>query len=357
MKYRNILITGGAGFVGSYLSIGFKENFPDLNVIVLDNLHRSGSDINVPRLEKKGIKFIRGDVRSTSDLKSIGKTDLLIECSAEPSVMAGVGASPEYLIQTNLFGAVNCFEYAREFGADVLFLSTSRIYPFDRINALEYDETDTRYVLSSHNRIRGIVKSGFSEDFPLTGYRSMYGATKLSAEYLLQEYIQTYQIKGVINRFGVIAGPWQMGKVDQGFISHWLSAFIYDKQLAYFGFGGMGKQVRDILHIDDVFNVILQQLKIFPDISGRILNISGGLNNSISLRELTGLCADLTGKKLNVKSDKNNRPNDVIYYIGDSTAIRKILNWQPKKDIHTVLADTYGWMRENKTDLERIFRQ
>src|SRR6266704_1127091 len=113
MRYKHILITGGAGFVGSTICIKLKEYYPSVTVVAFDNLKRRGSELNLPRLKSHGINFIHGDIRNKEDI-NIDSMDLLIECSAEPSIMAGVTSSPEYLVQTNLVGAINCIEQARK---------------------------------------------------------------------------------------------------------------------------------------------------------------------------------------------------------------------------------------------------
>ncbi len=217
MDYKNILVAGGAGFVGSNLALRFKNEYPEINVIVFDNLKRRGSELNLPRLKEKGITFIHGDIRNKEDFNDI-TFDLLIECSAEPSVLAGLNGSPEYVLNTNLVGTLNCLELARINNAAIVFLSTSRVYPYYPINNANYDEKETRFELSAEQKIRGISKKGISERLSLEGPRSIYGATKLASELFITEYIETYKIKGVINRFGCIAGPWQMGKVDQGVV-------------------------------------------------------------------------------------------------------------------------------------------
>ena len=125
--YKTVLITGGAGFVGSTLALHLKEKQPEVEVTVLDNLHRRGSELNLSRLSQAGIKFEHGDIRCPGDLRySKQGPELIIECSAEPSAQAGYGGSPEFLIQTNLNGCYNCLELARERRADVIFISTSR---------------------------------------------------------------------------------------------------------------------------------------------------------------------------------------------------------------------------------------
>ncbi|EKD87451.1 MAG: hypothetical protein ACD_36C00075G0001, partial [uncultured bacterium] len=222
MSYKNILVTGGAGFVGSNIAIKFKEHFPNIIVTAFDNLSRVGSELTLPRLLEHGVTFRHGDVRKREDLT--GTFDCIIECSAEPSVMAGVTTSPQYLIQTNLVGAMNCFELAREQHADVVFLSTSRVYPVSPLNDLRFHETETRFELDQ-------MKNGISTDFPLNGLRSLYGATKLAAELLIMEYAANYHLHAVIDRFGVIAGPWQMGKVDQGILARWVAHHVFKKPL------------------------------------------------------------------------------------------------------------------------------
>ena len=114
MKYQNILVTGGAGFVGSNLCLKLRENYSKINIVALDNLKRRGSELNISRLEEGGVKFVHGDIRNKEDLALLEKVDLIIECSAEPSVMAGVNTSPEYLLNTNIAGTINCLELARK---------------------------------------------------------------------------------------------------------------------------------------------------------------------------------------------------------------------------------------------------
>lgn len=353
MKYKKILVTGGAGFVGSNICLKLKEQFPDIKITAFDNLIRRGSELNLPRFKKNGVGFIRGDVRNKEDLK-LSDIDLIIECSAEPSVMAGVNSTPEYLIDTNLIGALNCFELARRNNSDVVFLSTSRIYPVESLNSLSFKEEKTRFSLTNNQSVRGGSGEGVSEDFPLDGVRTMYGATKLSAEFMLLEYINNYGIKGIINRCGLITGPWQMGKVDQGVVVLWMAKHIYKKPLSYIGFGGKGKQVRDIIDIDDLFDLLKIQLENIGRYSGQIFNVGGGKENSLSLLELTNYCREISGNKVDIKRVKEERPGDVRIYIGDNSKITKLSGWYPKKSTTTTLEDIYKWIKNNKIMLEPV---
>lgn len=158
---KKILITGGAGFVGSCLAIAFKQHHEDLTIICLDNLSRRGSELNLPRLRQHGIEFVHGDVRNSEDLAKIGKVDWLIECSAEPSVHAGYGDSPAYLVNTNLIGLINCLEFLRQTGGNLVFLSTSRVYPIAALRNLPLKVQGQRFVLPE--------QPGIAEDFSLEG--------------------------------------------------------------------------------------------------------------------------------------------------------------------------------------------
>src|SRR4030067_729334 len=133
---RRVLITGGAGFVGSSLGLGLAQRYPNWQITALDNLRRRSSELNLPRLKQAGIKFVHGDVRNTEDLDTVAlQPDLILECSAEPSVVAGY-YSPAYVMQTNLVGTFNFLELARKALADFIFLSTRRVYPIAYLHSL-----------------------------------------------------------------------------------------------------------------------------------------------------------------------------------------------------------------------------
>ncbi len=355
MQYETLLITGGAGFVGSNLAVSFKQKHPVLKVIALDNLKRRGAELNIKRLKESGIEFIHGDIRNPEDLEFKDKIDLLIECSAEPSVLAGYGESPAYIINTNLVGTINCLELARKNKADVVFLSTSRVYPYDAINSIKTIETEMRFEWSEEQDrdIPGWSKDGIDTNFTLNGPKSMYGATKLCSEIILQEYINMYGIKGVINRCGVIAGPWQFGKVDQGVFTLWMLAHYFKKHLKYIGFGGSGKQVRDILHIDDLFELLELQIDSIDKISDDVYNV-GGNNINLSLLETTRLCENITGNKIAIESEPNTRPADLIIYITNNQKIFETINWKPKRNAETILTDIYHWIKDNEKTLSAL---
>lgn len=353
MKYQDILITGGAGFVGSNLALKLKQDFPDSNITVLDNLKRRGSELSLKRLKAASIDFVHGDIRNREDLV-FKKVDLLLECSAEPSVLAGIDSSPDYLMNTNLVGTLNCLEVARQHGAASLFLSTSRVYPISYINDLKFEETETRFNILDGQETPGASSNGIAENFPLDRARSLYGTTKLASEMVVAEYVDSYGLKAIVNRCGVITGPWQMGKIDQGVFVLWVAKHYFKQSLSYIGYGGEGKQVRDFIHIDDLYRAIKLQLENFDDYDGQTYNIGGGLENSVSLRELTALCEQATGNKIDIASVKEDRPADLRFFITDSTKFMEQsgLSWQ--KNAEQTVRDIYEWIRDNEADLKPI---
>jgi len=352
--YKNILITGGAGFVGSNLAIGLVKHYKKTNIIALDNLKRLGSQLNIPRLENAGIKFVHGDVRNKEDLAMLEKIDLIIECSAEPAVSAGIDSSPEYVINTNLIGTINCLELARKDSADIIFLSTSRIYSMDEINKIKVKVGKERFIISDSQKIQGVSDRGIREDFPLGKTRSLYGATKLASEFLIQEYIKIYKIKGVINRCGIITGPWQMGKVNQGVVALWVSRHYFQKPLKYIGYGGSGKQVRDFVHIDDLLELVKIQINNLGKYNSKVYNVGGGLKNSFSLVELTKACEEATGNKIHITQVKKEGRNDIKIYLSDCTKIKKETNWTPKIGLRETVSDIASWIKENESQLKNI---
>jgi CDP-paratose 2-epimerase len=287
-------------------------------------------------------------VRVREDLMAIEPVDAIVECSAEPSVLAGMGTGADFVVQTNLLGAHHCFELARRDGAQVIFLSTSRVYPVAPQLELNLREEETRFALEAEQPLAGASEHGIAEDFPLAGARTLYGATKLAAELLLTEYADAFGVRATIDRCGVIAGPWQMGKVDQGVFTHWLLAHYQRRPLAYIGYGGSGKQVRDVLHVDDVCELVLEQLADPEGWNGETVNVGGGVEGSLSLRETTDLCVELTGNEVPIEPVAQARPGDVPLYATDCRRLFARTDWRPRRGPRTVLEDTLAWVEANE---------
>jgi CDP-paratose 2-epimerase len=349
-----ILVTGGAGFVGSNLALMLKRNVPDAELCAFDNLRRRGSELAVPRLRAAGVEFVHGDVRCPADLAAAGRFDVLIECSAEPSVHAGYQGSPAYLIDTNLIGTAHCLDAARAHHADVIFLSTSRVYPIELLRALPLARHADRFELPPSGSGCGWSFEGITTEFPLSGHRSLYGATKLASELLVEEYRAMYGLRTIVNRCGVIAGPWQMGKIDQGFVVLWAAAHRFNTPLAYLGFGGDGLQVRDVLHVADLCDLIRIQLEDLSRFSGTTLNVGGGRRGSVSLAELTRLCRERSGTMVEIARDPETKPPDIPFYVTDNAAATSLTGWRPLRGIEQVVDDIFSWLDANRETLEPL---
>jgi CDP-paratose 2-epimerase len=348
-----LLITGGAGFVGSNLAVSLAARHPEWEIVALDNLYRKGSELNLPRLEEAGVGFVRGDVREPDDLRALPALTAIVECSAEPSVMSGVDGDTGYLVHTNLTGAYNCLELARRDGAFFVFLSTSRVYPVAPQVDLSLEEAPTRFELAAEQPVPGVSPEGISEDFPLEGARTLYGATKLAAEILIEEYRSGLGVPAVVDRCGVIAGPWQMGKVDQGVFTHWMLSHHFGKPLSYIGFGGEGKQVRDLLHVEDLVDLVERQLLDPGAWDGRTVNVGGGRECSLSLRETTEICRRLTDREVPIAPVEETRAGDVPIYLSDCRRLFGLDEWRPRRSAEQVLADIHEWIAADEDGIAR----
>lgn len=349
-----VLVTGGAGFVGANLAVSLATRHPDWELVALDNLYRRGSELNLARLREAGVVFVHADIRAREDVLGVGDLTAIVECSAEPSVLAGSGGeSPDYVVRTNLTGAYHCLELARLTGAQLVFLSTSRVYPLAALTSLALEEAETRFELADDQRLPGASRAGISEAFPLTGARTLYGATKLAAELLIAEYVESYGLDAVVDRFGVIAGPWQMGKVDQGIFTYWMLAHVLGRPLTYIGYGGSGKQVRDLLHIEDAVDLVERQLGDPGRWRGITVNVGGGREQSLSLVETTRLCAEISGAQVPTSATAEARPGDIPVYISDCSYLRELTDWAPRRGARDVLSDIHDWISANRRAVEQ----
>jgi len=349
---RTLLITGGAGFIGSSLAIAFKTRHPDDRIVAFDNLRRRGAELNLARLRAAGVEFRHGDVRAPGDLEPFASgLDAIVECSAEPSVMAGRDGQARYVVDTNLTGCVNCLELARTSGARFVFLSTSRVYPTATLSRLRYEARGTRFHLTDDQPVAGASAQGIAEDFPLDGVRTLYGATKLAAELLIAEYVDMFGVRAVVNRCGVVSGPWQMGHAEQGVFAHWMIAHVFRRPLAYIGYGGQGQQVRDVVHVADLADLIDAQFRQADGWTGEPLNAGGGPGNAVSLAEFTAICESLTGVRLDITSTPETRPGDVPVYVTDTRRIEARFGWRPARSVADIARDLHAWVTANEAAL------
>jgi CDP-paratose 2-epimerase len=354
---HRVLVTGGAGFVGANLATALATRHPDWQIVAFDNLSRRGSELNLPRLRAAGVRFVHGDVRERADLAALDPCRALVECSAEPSALTGRDGRTDYAVRTNLLGAWHCLELARRDRAQLVFLSTSRVYPIAALNRLALEETATRFELAADQPLPGASPAGVAEGFPLDGARTLYGTTKLAAELLIAEYRDAFGLRATIDRCGVIAGPWQMGKVDQGVFAHWMLAHLLGDRLAYIGYGGSGKQVRDLLHVEDLIDLVERQLLAPEAWDGVTANVGGGREVSLSLAETTALCREISGRELEIRAAPEDRPGDVPVYVSDCTRLFGVTDWRPRRSARQVLEDIATWARANERSVRSALRR
>ncbi len=352
-----ILITGGCGFVGAHLAVHLQSR--GHRVVVMDNLVRRGSEMNLPRFKRHGIEFVHGDVRNTEDFANLPSSiELIFDASAQPSVVTGY-ANPVFDITNNGLGVIHVLEYARQRRCPLIFFGTNRVYSADRINALprreaatrlEWDETVWR-ALREEERPRGFdPEHGISEEFSVDGgQRSIYGFSKLIADAACQEYAQAFDLPVIVNRFGVITGSRQFGKADQGWLAWWAIALWFGLPLKYIGW--RGKQVRDILFVEDVCRLVDFELNEISRFRGEVFNVGGGMANSLSLVEATQFFEREFGRSMPISVEDVPRRADLSIYCTDNRKAERDFGWKPHEGLTEGLSRILEWIRNNEAEL------
>jgi CDP-paratose 2-epimerase len=333
-----VLITGICGFVGFCLARCLKERKEMVEIVGIDNFIRPGTEINRRSLSQIGCQLVHGDIRIASDFETLPEVDWVIDAAANPSVLAGIDgkSSSRQVIEHNLGGTINLLEYCRRFSAGLVLLSTSRVYSIRALSTLPLRRGKTRFELADHT-VRGITSHGITEAFSTRAPISLYGATKLSSEVLALEYGNAFEFPVRINRCGVLAGSGQFGTAEQGIFSFWIHAWRSQKSLKYIGFEGTGLQVRDAFHPTDLAALIGKQLddaSVTDD--ALIWNVGGGIDNSMSLFELSAWCRDRFGDRP-VSKDERSRPFDIPWVVMDSAQAKSRWNWEPEMRLEIIL--------------------
>jgi CDP-paratose 2-epimerase len=362
----HVLITGGCGFVGSCLAKFFlsqnddrqitsrishpgKLRFPEpYQVTLVDNLMRPGSQTNQAPLESLGAHVLIGDLRDRAWVETLPQCDWVIDCAANPSVLAGLENSnhsqsaSQLLVDHNLGGTVQLLEYCKRHSAGMVLVSSSRVYSIDQLNRIPYRLTDSRLAidwdqLESSCKIEGLSRKGITEGFSIEPPLSLYGTTKLASEWLAKEYSRAFGFRLWINRCGILAGAGQFGKADQGIIAYWMHRYLYRHGLCFIGLQGTGAQVRDCMHPDDLARLIQMQIHSHPSDKPTTVNVSGGLDSAFSLLELHRWCEQRWGQKLseprpNVERVEQPRPYDAPWIVLDSGLAQKTWDWTPIHD-------------------------
>lgn len=355
-----IFITGICGFVGARLAEQFSRE--GHAVFGLDNFIRKGSKMNQPRLEALGVEVVTGDLRYPTDLDKLPRADWVIDAAANPSVLAGVdgATSSRELMDHNLVGTLNVLEYCKKHNAGLILLSTSRVYSIRALGSLPLVVKGKRFELDlPGNPSDGasgatFTAKGMTENFSTRAPLSLYGASKLASEQIALEYHYAFGFPLWINRCGVIAGAGQFGKADQGIFSYWIHSWREDRPLKYIGFGGEGVQVRDCIHPLDLADLIEKQFaRKQNDTISLVHHAAGGIENSMSLAELSDWCEGRFGAK-QIARDDAPRPFDIPWMVMDSARTEKEFSWTPRRKLPDILDEIAQFAQANPDWLSKV---
>jgi CDP-paratose 2-epimerase len=334
-----IFIAGICGFAGASLARSLHSAIGKAHIFGVDNLIRPGSETNRAGLRAQGIEVFHGDVRMASDLETLPVADWVIDAAANPSVLAGVDgrSSSRQLIEHNLHGTLNLLEYCKRHKAGFILLSSSRVYSIPALTGLPLRAEGRRFILdTSRPAIAGVTAAGIAEAFPVTPPVSLYGGTKLASETVALEYGYTFDFPVWVNRCGVLAGAGQFGAIAQGVFSYWMHAHAAKRPLRYIGFGGLGLQVRDAFHPEDLAALLLLQMSDTQPQGDRIFNAGGGADNAMSLAELTAVCDEKFGPHA-PQADSIDRPFDVPWVVMDSRHVQERFGWTLQRPLLSIL--------------------
>jgi CDP-paratose 2-epimerase len=338
-SFRSVLILGGAGFIGSNVASSILRHSSD-KVHIFDNLSRSGVRNNLSWLQELAgnsgrLQITVGDIRDAAHVeRAVRHATEIYHFAAQVAVTTSI-QDPRHDFDVNLAGTFNVLEAARrsENRPFLLFTSTNKVY--GDFGGSTLVEEGTRY---SCNEPRGT-----SEDQPLD-FHSPYGCSKGAADQYVRDYARIYGLHTVVFRMSCIAGARQFGNEDQGWVAHFLYSALRGAPITIYG---NGKQVRDILCVDDLVRAFdaARQLPAAPD--GRIYNLGGGLSNAVSLLELIGLVEEVTGRKLEIQHDQP-RPGDQMYYVTDYSRFQSDTGWAPKIAPVETLRHIHDFWKRNR---------
>lgn len=332
-----VLITGGAGFIGCNLANRFKQL--GYSVYIFDNLSRSGSEQNLGWLQRKGVNFVKGDVRDYHQLAQFlidnKHIDIVVHLAAQTAVTTSI-TNPREDFEINALGTFNILEAIRNSRCNpiLIFSSTNKVYGI--MDDVEVIETETGYQFKH-------LTNGVAEDTPLD-FHSPYGCSKGTADQYVRDYFRIYGLKTVVLRLSCVYGYRQFGVEDQGWVAWFTIASILGKPIRIYG---DGKQVRDVLFIDDLINLVLLIIDNISITKGKAYNIGGGRNNRLSLLELISLLEQELRIKIKVSYGEW-RLGDQRVFISDNSRVKKDIGWQPTVSPPEGVGKLIEWVKENK---------
>jgi CDP-paratose 2-epimerase len=336
-----LLITGGCGFLGSNLAAhALSEGF---ELCVLDNLYRHGSQSNLGWLRRQGsFEFVHGDIRNANDVtRAVAhhRPDAVFHLAGQVAMTTSI-ADPRMDFEVNALGTLNVLEAVREHAPDasVIYSSTNKVY--GDLEQFEYREAETRYVCVDR-------PNGFDEATPLD-FHSPYGCSKGSADQYLRDYHRIFGLKTVVFRHSSMYGGRQFATADQGWIG-WFCQMASQTRTGVlktpFTISGNGKQVRDVLHAEDMISLYFTVLKNVEAAAGQAFNIGGGMANSLSLLELFALLQSEIGCPLDYTMLPP-RESDQRVFVADLTRISKLTGWQPRVSAQEGVSRMLAWVSE-----------
>jgi CDP-paratose 2-epimerase len=340
---RHFLVTGGAGFIGSnYVSRLLKRGE---EVTIYDNLSRNGARLNLDWLEEtygpRSFHLVQGDVRDADLIDEVARcADVIVHLAAQVAVTTSV-YKPREDFEINALGTFNVLEAARASGRNpaVIYASTNKVY-----GGME----DTRVVEGPMRYGYADLPFGVSELQPLD-FHSPYGCSKGSGDQYMRDYHRIYGLPTVVFRQSCIYGPRQFGVEDQGWVAWFIIAAVTGKALSIYG---DGKQVRDILYVEDLLNAYDAALENLNKSAGQVFNVGGGIHNVISVWTDFGLMLEkLFGRKLDIAYG-DWRPGDQRVYISNINKIEQELGWTPKMSAEQGIETLYNWVLENRALFE-----
>ena len=336
---KEIFITGGAGFIGS--NFARHRILMGDQVTIFDNLSRRGAESNLEwiRTETSGsqFEFIKGDVRDYDHLAAVlGSHDVVVHLAAQVAVTSSV-TDPAYDFGVNAAGTFNVLESVRQSGRHplVIYASTNKVY--GEIENIAVEEEEQRYRFSD-------LPKGVSET-QLLDFHSPYGCSKGCGDQYVRDYSRIYGFPTVVFRQSCIYGQRQFGVEDQGWVAWFIIAAVLGQPISVYG---DGKQVRDILHIDDLVAAYNQAVERVERPGGEIFNIGGGPQNAIAIwREFGPILEEIHGKRIPITYG-NWRTGDQKIYISDISKAKQILGWEPRINVKEGIARLYRWVTENR---------